>query len=84
MYDPVDSHVATHFEYSTVALALEPADGHYILASAWIGVFNKDNVPFPQSSRATERSVVFWKTRAFVYGSQEIIEGTETTAAPWW
>lgn len=69
---------------STVAYALIFKGDRYVLTSAWIGVFDKDDVPFPESSRATERSAVFWRTRAFVYGSQEIIDGTESKTAPWW
>lgn len=67
-----------------VAVHLVPqGDGNYILSSAWIGVFGEDDEPFPQSPNATERSVEFWSGRAFAYGSQEIIEGTETDQKPW-
>jgi hypothetical protein len=67
-----------------VAVQLEPQqDGSYILASAWIGTFGDDDEPFPQSPDATERSINFWDKHAFVYGSQEIVEGTETQLRPW-
>jgi hypothetical protein len=67
-----------------VAVQLEPIDGNaYELTSAWIGTFSDDDEPFPLSKHATKNSVQFWNQRAFVYGSQEIIEGTETTEKPW-
>lgn len=67
-----------------VAIHLVPqADGSYILSSAWIGTFGEDDEPFPLSSKATERSAEFWDRHAFVYGSQEIIAGTETTVKSW-
>lgn len=61
------------------------ADGTYVLSSAWIGIFGGKNEdePFPQSPDATNRSIDFWNKRAFVYGSQEIVPGTVTTARPW-
>lgn len=54
----------------------------YVLSSAWIGTFGDDE-PFPQSPEATPGSIEYWSQHAFIYGSQEIIEGTETTAKPW-
>ena len=66
-----------------VAIHLIPqADKTYILSSTWIGTFDDDE-PFPQSANANERSVDFWNRHAFVYGSQEIVAGTETTIKPW-
>ena len=67
-----------------VAMHLIPqVDDTYILSSAWIGTFEDDDEPFPQSPNATGRSVNFWNKHAFVYGSQEIMAGTETTSCPW-
>ena len=69
---------------SKVAVHLLPqTENTYILSSAWIGTFGEDDEPFPESLNANERSVNFWNQHAFVYGSQEITEGTETTARPW-
>ncbi len=65
-----------------VSIHLIPkSDGNYILSSAWIGTF--DDEPFPLSANANEKSVDFWNKHAFVYGSQEIIRGTETNLKPW-
>lgn len=67
-----------------VSLHLIPKGEHsYELSSAWIGTFSKDDAPFPESPRANEHSINFWSRHAFVYGSQEIIPGTETTVRPW-
>lgn len=67
-----------------VAVHLVPqADHSYILSSTWIGPFSDDDEPFPLSKKANERSADFWNGRAFVYGSQEIISGTETNVRPW-
>jgi hypothetical protein len=70
---------------STVAMHLvRQANSDYFLSSAWIGVFDEENdEPFPQSATATSNSISFWNKHAFVYGSQEIIAGTETEHYPW-
>lgn len=67
-----------------VALHLVPQqDNSYVLSSAWVGTFDNDDEPFPSSPNATENSIDYWNRHAFVYGSQEIVPGTETTACPW-
>ena len=58
-------------------------DGSYVLSSTWIGTFSGDDEPFPNAPGATEQSKDFWSKRAFVYGSQEIQAGTETSERPW-
>lgn len=69
---------------SSVAIHLVPhADGSYELSSAWIGVFDDDDEPFPGSPDATEKSAEYWSHYAFVWGSQGIITGTETSERPW-
>lgn len=69
---------------SSVALHVEEQpDGSYELSSAWIGVYDGDDEPFPQAAHATKRSVDYWNRHAFVYGSQEIMAGTETAQRPW-
>lgn len=68
---------------SSVTVHLLPrADKAYTLSSTWIGTFDDDE-PFPLSKKANERSIEYWNKRAFVYGSQEIIAGTETNICPW-
>lgn len=69
---------------SSVALHLVlQEDGSYDLSSSWFGVYDGDDEPFPQAPEATPRSVSYWDSHAFVYGSQAIEPGTETTEKPW-
>ena len=53
----------------------------YELSSTWIGEF--DSPAFPQMENATAESIPYWSKHAFVWGSQEIIPGTEITNCPW-
>ena len=53
----------------------------YELASVWIGEY--ESPMFPQMSNATPESIPYWKTHAFVWGSQETIPGTELSECPW-
>ena len=68
--------------YVTVYIVLQE-DGQYVLSSAWIGPMSEDDVPFPLSKNATTKSKEYWDKHAFVYGSQEIVTGTETSHKPW-
>ncbi|MBP9826922.1 hypothetical protein KBC99_00405 [Candidatus Saccharibacteria bacterium] len=56
-------------------------DVTYELSSAWIGEY--DSPMFPQMNNATDDSIPYWSKHAFVWGSQEIIPGTELTDCPW-
>jgi hypothetical protein len=70
-------------QYVAVQLLPQSKD-LYILASAWIGTFDpKEDQPFPNSPDATSESISYWDTHAFVYGSQEIVPGTQTPIRPW-
>lgn len=62
---------------------IKQGDRVYILSSAWIGTFGDDDEPFPNAPNANERSIDFWDKHAFIYGSQEIVKGTETADRPW-
>ncbi len=53
----------------------------YELSSVWIGEY--DSPMFPQMSNATPESIPYWNKHAFVWGSQEIIPGSERTDCPW-
>lgn len=53
----------------------------YNLYSTWVGEY--ESPPFPQMKIATAESIPFWSKHAFVWGSQEIIPGTETAECPW-
>ena len=56
------------------------ADNLYVLISAFIG---EKPEPEPWDPHATAQSVSFWNHNALVWGSEEIIPGTETTVCPW-
>lgn len=53
----------------------------YDLSSIWIGRFGSPS--FPQMTNATQDSIPFWSKHAFVWGSQQIIPGTELSDCPW-
>ncbi len=53
----------------------------YELSSVWIGEFDSPN--FPQMENGGANSIPYWSSHAFVWGSQEIIAGTEITTYPW-
>ena len=53
---------------------------YYVLITAFIG---RESGPEPWDIRATDENWAFWNCHALVYGSEEIIPGTETTICPW-
>lgn len=53
---------------------------YYILITAFIG---HESGPEPWDVRATDADREFWSTHALVWGSEEIIPGTETAICPW-
>lgn len=56
-------------------------DSTYELSSAWIGEFDSPN--FPQMQNAEADSIPYWRAHAFVWGSQEVIPGSEISYCPW-
>jgi len=60
---------------------VKKAEDTYELSSVWIGEYDSPN--FPQMDNATPSSLPYWQKRAFVWGSQEIIPGTERDDCPW-
>lgn len=65
-----------------ISIYLVRKDDHtYELSSAWIGEF--ESPPFPRMKNATADSIPYWNKHAFVWGSQEIIPGTEISNRPW-
>lgn len=53
----------------------------YELSSAWFGEFDSPN--FPQMKNTDPDSITYWQQHAFVWGSQEIIPGSERADCPW-
>ena len=67
---------------STMVVILKKAeetDDLYILITAFIGTFPE---PEPWDRHATPASKVFWSRNALVWGTEEVIPGTETTEYP--
>ncbi|HXB02427.1 MAG TPA: hypothetical protein VNV15_06380 [Opitutaceae bacterium] len=52
----------------------------FILITAYIG---DQSEPEPWDKNATQAAVKFWQNQALVWGSEPIIEGTETQNCPW-
>jgi len=65
---------------SSVVVILKKAVEGYVLITAFIGCRPE---PEPWDRNATEQSVVFWNTRALIWGSEEIVQGTESNRCPW-
>ncbi len=68
---------------SSVCVILKRAEDRpstYVLVTAFIGVCPE---PEPWDWNANEKSLEFWKTHALIWGSEEIIPGTETLVCPW-
>lgn len=66
---------------SMVAVSLTRIDNAtYDLYSAWLG---RQTPPTPNSPHANTESKPFWSSHALVWGTQEILPGTETENCPW-
>ena len=52
----------------------------YYLYTAYVGTLTPS---FPGGKHLPEQSIEFWSTHALVWGTQEIIPGSETTVCPW-
>lgn len=68
---------------SSVVVILKTADGQpgaYVLVTAFIGLKSE---PEPWDRNATVNSRSFWSTHALVWGSEPVIDGTETPHCPW-
>lgn len=68
---------------SSVCVILKRAEDRlntYVLITAFIGVCPQ---PEPWDRNADEKSLEFWSSHALVWGSEEVITGTETTERPW-
>lgn len=55
-------------------------ESYYVLITAFIG---HESGPEPWDVRATDANREFWRTHALVWGSEEVIPGTETCVCPW-
>jgi hypothetical protein len=67
-------------ETSSLTVVLKKTDEGYILLTAYIG---EKSEPEPWDYNATEKSLPFWKTHALIFGSEEIIPGSERKDTLW-
>lgn len=74
---------------SSVIIILKTADGEpgtYVLVAAFIG---RKPEPEPwdwnaiRTPEQSERAVVFWSSHALIWGSEQVLPGTETNRCPW-
>lgn len=66
---------------SSVVVVLKAGDrGEFVCLTAFVG--HRAELE-PWDENATPQSVVFWSSRALVWGSEPIIPGTETDRCPW-
>ena len=68
---------------SSVCMILKRAEDRintYVLITAFVGVCPE---PEPWDRNANEKSLEFWSDHALVWGSEEVVPGTETTECPW-
>lgn len=65
---------------AVVILKRNNHEPYYVLITAFIG---HASGPEPWDARATDANREFWRTHALVWGSEEVIPGTETAICPW-
>lgn len=81
----------TPIECSTLVVVLKKAEeGYFILITAFVGKaapaepWDKRNFSFQADPAEAEKfSREFWATHALVWGTQEVLPGTETPICPW-
>ena len=65
---------------AVVILKRDDYEPYYVLITAFVGGLAAKE---PWDPRATDEDREFWETHALVWGSEEIIPGTETAVCPW-
>ena len=75
------SRPAEPCSFVSVSLQIRPDGDSYELLSSWIGTWV--DPPFPGTKDETPESKPYWTKHAFVWGSQQIKPGTETSTCPW-
>ncbi len=64
----------------TVILKRDDFEACYVLITAFVGHRPE---PEPWDRNATANSRAFWDSHALLWGSENIVPGTETTECPW-
>lgn len=65
---------------SAVVVLKRDNRGYYVLITAFVG--HKSGLE-PWDPRATDEDRKFWASHALVWGSEEVIPGTEISVCPW-
>lgn len=63
-----------------ITIHIKKQRGVYTLYTAFVG---RSTPSFPGGDYLPEQSKEFWSRHALVWGSQEIVPGSETTICPW-
>ena len=64
----------------TIILTKDRQTNDYLVLTTYIGAKAE---PEPWDFRATDKALEFWKSHALVYGTEPVLEGTETSDAKW-
>jgi hypothetical protein len=64
----------------TVILTKDRQTNDYLVLTTYIGAKAE---PEPWDFRATDKALEFWKSHALVYGTEPVLEGTETSDTKW-
>jgi hypothetical protein len=65
---------------SVVVILKATTEGGYVLITAFVG---HKAEPEPWDRHSNSKSLEFWSKHALVWGSEEVIPGTETERCPW-
>lgn len=76
----VKNRQAEPSDKAVVILKRDDYEPYYVLITAFIGGIAAKE---PWDSRATDEDREFWNSHALVWGSEEVVLGSETVACPW-
>lgn len=71
----VKNREGTPTSFLTVVLQKNQSEESYTCLTAWVG---RKAEPEPWDRRATEQSVAYWRSHALLWGSEPVVQGTET------
>lgn len=71
---------------STLLIGLKKAEDEpdaYLVAASFIGLPSKNEPWDTKTEEERKESCAFWNKRAIIYGTEPLVQGTETTKYPW-
>lgn len=71
---------------STLLIGLKKAEDEpdaYLVATSFIGLPSKNEPWDTKTEEERKESCAFWNKRAIIYGTEPLVQGTETTKYPW-